>query len=115
SVTVPGAVSGWIALWKGFGSLPLETIAAPAVRYARDGFAVSPIIARLWQMGGDRLGAQPGFAEAFLPEGRAPRAGERFRNPALATTLEAIVATEGESFYRGALAEKLAAHAKAHG
>jgi gamma-glutamyltranspeptidase/glutathione hydrolase len=115
SVTVPGAVSGWIALWKRFGSLPLETIAAPAIRYARDGFPVSPIIGRLWQMGGERLGTQPGFAEAFLPEGRAPRAGERFRNPALAETLEAIVATEGESFYRGALAEKLAAHAKAHG
>jgi gamma-glutamyltranspeptidase/glutathione hydrolase len=115
SVTVPGAVSGWIALWQRFGSLPLEVIAAPAIRYARDGFAVSPIIARLWQMGGNRLGREPGFAEVFLPDGRAPHAGERFRNPALAATLETIVATEGESFYRGALAEKLAAHAKAHG
>lgn len=115
SVTVPGAVSGWIALWKRFGSLPLETIAATAIRYARDGFAVSPIIARLWQMGGDRLGMQPGFAEAFLPGGRAPRAGERFRNPRLAQTLEDIVTSEGESFYRGALAERIVAHARAHG
>jgi gamma-glutamyltranspeptidase/glutathione hydrolase len=115
SVTVPGAVSGWIALWKRFGSLPLETLAAPAIRYARDGFTVSPVIARQWQTGSERLGGQPGFAEAFLPDGRAPRAGERFRHPALADTLEAIVASKGESFYRGALAEKLAAHARAHG
>ncbi|MBN9024279.1 MAG: gamma-glutamyltransferase family protein [Rhizobiales bacterium] len=115
SVTVPGAVSGWIALWRRFGSLPLATLAAPAIRYARDGFPVSPIIARLWQMGGRLLGEQPGFADAFLPEGRAPKAGERFRNPALAATLEAIVETEGESFYRGAIAEKIAADAARHG
>jgi len=115
SVTVPGAVSGWIALWRRFGSLPLATLAAPAIRYARDGFPVSPIIARLWQMGGRLLGEQPGFADAFLPEGRAPKAGERFRNPALAATLEAIVETEGESFYRGAIAQKIAADAARHG
>jgi gamma-glutamyltranspeptidase/glutathione hydrolase len=115
SVTVPGAVSAWIALWRRFGSLNLEVIAAPAIRYARDGFPVSPIISILWEKGGAALGRQPGFAEAFLPDGRAPRAGERFRNPALAQSLEAIVASEGESFYRGVLAERLTAHAAAHG
>lgn len=115
SVTVPGAVSAWIALWRRFGSLPLATIAAPAIGYARNGFPVSPIIAVLWDKAAQLLAREPGFAEAFLPEGRAPRAGERFRLPALAASLEAIVETEGESFYRGALAETIAAHAEAHG
>lgn len=115
SITVPGAVSAWIALAERFGSLPLETIAAPALGYARDGFAVSPIIARLWAMGAASLGASPGFAEAFMPDGRAPRPGETFRHPALAASLEQIVQSRGESFYRGALAEKIAAFARSHG
>lgn len=115
SVTVPGAVSGWIALWRRFGSLPLAEIAAPAIRYARDGFALSPVIAKLWAAGAARLGKEPGFAEAFIADGRVPRAGELVRLPAHARTLEEIVATEGESFYRGALAEKIVAHSTAQG
>ncbi|MDQ0438722.1 gamma-glutamyltranspeptidase/glutathione hydrolase [Kaistia dalseonensis] len=114
AVTVPGAVSAWIALWRRFGSLPLATIAAPAIHYAREGFPVSPIIARLWAQGGALLGDQPGFAEAFLPGGRAPKAGERIRLLDHATTLERIVETEGEAFYRGDLAARMAAHARAH-
>jgi gamma-glutamyltranspeptidase/glutathione hydrolase len=115
SVTVPGVVSSWIALWERFGSLPLETIAEPAIRYAREGFHVTPTIAGLWARGGEALKEQPGFADCFLPGGRAPRPGELFRSEAHATTLEAIAATKGESFYRGALAERIAAHARAHG
>lgn len=115
AVTVPGAVSAWVELSRRFGKLPLAQVAAPAIGYAREGFPVSPIIATLWAMGGQRLGGQPGFAECFLPEGRAPRAGEVFRSEAHARTLEAIADTQGEAFYRGPLAEKIAAFAKAHG
>ncbi|MGI6853594.1 gamma-glutamyltransferase family protein [Mesorhizobium sp. 1B3] len=115
SVTVPGAVSGWIALWEKFGSVPLETIAEPAIRYARDGFSLSPIIARLWAMGGRKLGNEPGFGQAFLPDGYAPKAGEIVRLPHHAATLETIASTRGEAFYRGALAERIIAHGKAHG
>lgn len=115
SVTVPGAVSAWVELWRRFGSLSLEVIAEPAVRYARDGFAVSPIIATLWRQGAQRLGSQPGFAEAFIQGGAAPAAGQRYRMPAHAQTLEDIVQTEGESFYRGRLAEQMVAHSKANG
>lgn len=115
SVTVPGVVSSWIALWERFGSLPLETIAEPAIRHAREGFHVTPTIARLWALGGQTLKDQPGFAQCFLPGGRAPRAGELFRSPAHAATLESIVATRGDSFYRGALAERIVADAQAHG
>ena len=115
SVTVPGAVGGWIALWKRFGSLPLATIAAPAVGYAREGFPVSPSIAFRWDFEVGVLATQPGFAEAFMIDGRAPRVGEVFRLPALADSIELIVATEGESFYRGALAARMVAHARANG
>ncbi len=115
AVTVPGAVGGWMALWRKFGSLPLATLAAPAIGYARDGFQVSPSIAHRWEWEVGLLSGQPGFAEAFTVDGHAPRTGETFRIPALAESLEAIVVSEGEAFYRGALAERMVAHARAHG
>lgn len=112
SVTVPGAVSSWVALSERFGKLPFEKLAEPAIRYARNGFPVSPTIASLWELGRQRLGDQPGFAECFLPNGRAPQAGEIFMSEEQAQTLEAIAKTKGEAFYRGHLAEKIAAHAQ---
>ncbi|MDB5928601.1 MAG: gamma-glutamyltransferase 2, Threonine peptidase family [Polaromonas sp.] len=115
SVTVPGAVSAWSALSRRFGRLPFADLAAPAIGYARGGFAVSPVIAHLWALGSERLGGQPGFADCFLPGGRAPQAGEVFRSEGHATTLEAIADSHGEAFYRGALAGRIAAHARAHG
>lgn len=115
SVTVPGAVSAWVALSRRFGRLPFAALFAPAIGYAEAGFAVTPIIAEQWRQGAAVLAGQPGFAEAFMPGGRAPRAGERFASPAMAATLGEIAATGGESFYRGALAERMVAHGKAHG
>jgi len=115
AVTVPGAVSAWIALWKRYGSLTLETLAGPAVRYAEEGFRVGPMTARGWARAVDVLGEQPGFAEAFLPEGRAPQAGERFRLPAAGASLRRIAETEGEAFYRGDLAERIAGFARETG
>ncbi len=115
SVSVPGAVASWAALSRRFGRLSLAEVAAPAIRFAREGFAVTPIIARLWARAGEQLGAQPGFAECFLPGGRAPRAGELFRCEAQARTLEDIAATGGESFYRGDLARAMANDARRHG
>jgi len=104
-----------VALSKRLGRLPLAQLAQPAIDYARHGFPVSPIIARQWALGAANLGAQPGFAECFMPLGRAPQAGEMFRSEAQARTLERIVETEGEAFYRGDLAERMVAHAQAHG
>ena len=115
AVTVPGAVSAWSALSRRFGRLPFADLAAPAIDYARHGFAVSPIIAHLWAMGGARLGDQPGFADCFLPHGRAPQAGELFRSEGHAATLEAIADSHGEAFYSGPLAQRIAAHARDHG
>jgi len=114
-VTVPGAVSAWSALSERFGKLPFATLFEPAVTLCERGFAVSPIIAAAWAVGAATLKEQPGFADHFMPEGRTPLAGERFLNPDLGATLADIAATGGESFYRGALAERIAAAAGAHG
>ncbi len=115
SVTVPGAVSAWVELSRRFGRLPFERLFAPAIGYARDGFSVSPIIATLWANGAAALSGQPGFAENLLRDGRPPAAGERFVNAPLATSLEDIAATGGESFYRGRLAREIAGAARANG
>ena len=115
SVTVPGAVSAWAALHQRFGRLPFEALFEPAIRYARDGFLVSPVVAQQWRGQAETLGQYSGFAETFMPGGRAPEAGETFRCPAQANTLEAIAATKGEAFYRGALAEAIVAAAQRDG
>src|SRR5690606_13401315 len=69
SVTVPGAVSAWAELSRRFGRLPFASLLEPAIGYAREGFAVTPHIAQLWQSGGEMLRDQPGFAAHFLPQG----------------------------------------------
>ncbi len=114
-VTVPGAVSAWVALSERFGRLPFSDLFAAASHYARDGFLVSPITAMAWDGAPQRYAAYPSFAATFAPNGRAPYPGELFRCPDQAGTLERIAATKGEAFYRGALAEQIVAHAKATG
>ncbi|MBI1965003.1 MAG: gamma-glutamyltransferase, partial [Betaproteobacteria bacterium] len=115
AVTVPGAVSAWVALSEKFGKLPFADLFEPAIRYASDGYLVSPTIARLWAQQVAELRDVPGFAGHFLPRGRAPEAGEKFLAPAHARTLQRIAETKGEAFYKGDLAAKMAAHAKQHG
>ena len=115
SVTVPGAVSAWVELHAKFGKLPFEKLFEAAISYGRNGFLVSPTVAEQWAAQVPLFKNQPGFAEAFMPGGRAPKAGELFRFPDHAATLEQIAATNGEAFYRGELAAKLEAHATAHG
>ncbi|MEO9653538.1 gamma-glutamyltransferase family protein [Marinomonas sp.] len=115
SVTVPGAVSAWVTLSQRFGKLDLSTLLAPAIRYAEEGFIVSPVVGAAWAKGAEILKDQPGFAETFMPNGRAPRAGERFRNPGAARTLRAIAETNGKAFYEGEIAEEIAAFAKSNG
>jgi gamma-glutamyltranspeptidase / glutathione hydrolase len=115
SVTVPGAVSAWVDLSRRFGRLPFGEVLEPAIHYAEEGFQVSPVIAELWRAAADELHVQPGFREAFMPGGRAPAAGELVRLPALARSLRLIAETEGEAFYRGELAARIAAFAREHG
>jgi gamma-glutamyltranspeptidase/glutathione hydrolase len=115
SVSVPGCVSAWVELHKKFGKLPFEKLFEAAIRYGREGFMVSPTIARQWAAQVPELKSQPGFAEAFLPGGRPPAIGEVFKWADHAATLEKIAATRGAAFYSGGLAEKIEAHAKQHG
>ena len=115
SVSVPGAISAWRMLSERFGKLPFEKLFEPAIHYGRNGFPVSPTIARQWALQAKELHAQPGYAEAFMPNGRAPQAGELFRFPDHAATLEKIAASKGEAFYRGELAQKIEAHSAQHG
>ncbi|MGE5465566.1 MAG: gamma-glutamyltransferase family protein [Methanocella sp.] len=115
SVTVPGCVSAWVELSRKFGKLPFADLFESAIRYASDGFMVSPTIARLWSNQVPELRDQPGFAQAFMPNGRAPNPGEKFSFPDQARTLKKIAETKGEAFYRGEIAEKIAAYAREHG
>jgi len=115
SVTVPGCVSAWRMLSEKFGKLPFEKLFEAAIRYGREGFLVSPTIAKQWAAQVPELKVQPGFPEAFMPGGRAPNPGEMFRFPEHAATLEAIARTKGDAFYKGPLAERLEAHSKQHG
>ncbi len=115
SVTVPGAVSAWNELSTKFGKLPFADLFEPAIQYAADGYMVSPTISRLWANQAPELESQPGFADAFMPRGRAPEAGEKFSFPDQAKTLKRIAETRGEAFYKGDLAEKIVAWAREHG
>ncbi|HEX7022423.1 MAG TPA: gamma-glutamyltransferase family protein [Trueperaceae bacterium] len=115
AVTVPGAVSGWVALSERFGRLAFAKLFEPAIHYAAHGYAVSPLTAQAWNRAVRTFGSYPEFAKKFLPGGHAPAPGETFCYPDQAHTLERIAETRGDAFYRGDLAQKIVADAQAHG
>lgn len=120
-VTVPGAPAGWRDLHERFGSLPFADLFDDAVAYAEHGYPVSPTVAHHWDRAVEVV--QAGLAgeeftewsRVFTHGGRAPRVGERFRNPDAARTLRSIAATGAASFYRGELAEAMVAYAERTG
>ena len=89
SVTVPGVVDGWSELLSKYGTLPLAKAVAPAIEYAKNGYAVSEIISGQWKASEKKLAADPVTAATFLPNGHPLQPGEIFANPHLAATLEA--------------------------
>lgn len=113
-VSVPGCVDGWFELHRKFGKLPMPQVLAPAIRYAREGFPVSELIAYYWRRS-EGLARFPGFAETFLPGGRAPSKGDIFRNPLLADTLQQIADEGRDAFYQGAIAQRIDRFMKQHG
>jgi gamma-glutamyltranspeptidase / glutathione hydrolase len=115
SVSVPGVVDGWQQLLSTYGTLPLARALEPAIGYARDGFAVSEIIAAQWQAEADVLAKDPAAAATFLPGGRAPAPGDVFSNPRLAATLQQLAAGGRDAFYRGPIARAIAADIKQRG
>lgn len=112
TVTVPGVVAGWEALHAKFGSLPFADLLEPAIEIAERGYAVSPIVAHKWAAAVPELRGLPGFADTFMPRGRAPEVGERVCLPGHATTLRAIAKDSARAFYEGMLAERIAAFAR---
>jgi len=110
AIGIPGTVA---LLWDAhqqFGRLTWSTTLQPAIRLARDGFRPSPRLLRSLGMA-QRIGAthSPAFQALYLPGGQPPPADQRFRNPALAQTLERLAREGGPSFYKGALAQQILA------
>ncbi|XZE17775.1 gamma-glutamyltransferase [Pirellulaceae bacterium SH449] len=107
SWSVPGCVAGWQDLHSKFGKLPIETVLAPAIRLAEEGFAVSPVIAGFWKAAEENLSKYPDSVATFLPQGRAPEMGEVFKNPNLAATYKQLAEQGLGSFYTGSIADRI--------
>jgi gamma-glutamyltranspeptidase/glutathione hydrolase len=107
SVTVPGAVAGWDALLTRFGNKTFADVLAPTIAYAKDGFPVTEIFGATWAKSAELLRKNPEAAKVFLPNNRLPRIGEIFRNPDLAASLEQIAKDGKDTFYKGALAQRI--------
>ena len=113
-VTVPGCVDGWFELHERFGRLPMKELLTPAIRYAREGFPLSEIIASSWRSSRTILGEYPGFLETYFPDGKDPQTGDIFKNPMLARTLEKIANGGRDEFYKGEIARTINAFMKKH-
>ncbi|MCH8276499.1 MAG: gamma-glutamyltransferase family protein [Bacteroidetes bacterium] len=114
SVSVPGCVSGWYALHERFGRIPMHRLLAPAILRAHNGFPLTPVIAEEWKSDVERFRQAEssgydaiGFLRTYAPDGRAPRTGESFTNPDLASAYEALAGGGWDTFYRGAVAEQI--------
>lgn len=119
-VTVPGVPSAWAALSERFGKLPLTEVLKPAIEYAEKGYPISPVLGKYWKrafhifkenFNGREFAS---WFDTFAPNGRAPEIGEVWHSQDHADTLHSIAKTKAESFYRGELAEKIAAFSKEH-
>jgi gamma-glutamyltranspeptidase/glutathione hydrolase len=114
-VSVPGAIDGWFALHQRFGKLPMSALLAPAIRYAREGFPVSDVIAFGWQRNVRVLLKYPGVREQFTRDGEGPAKGQMWTNPNLATTYEALARGGRDAFYKGEIARRIADYMKRQG
>ena len=107
AVTVPGALAGWETLHARFGSLAFGDLLQPAIEIAERGYAMPPIVAHKWAAAIPDLKDQPGFAEAFMPFGRAPLVGERFAFSSAAHTLKMIANKGVREFYEGEIGDAI--------
>lgn len=119
-VTVPGAPSTWAKLSERFGKLPFEQLFEPAIRYAEEGYPISPTLGFYWESAFNRFNQTfnedifKHWFDTFAPKGRAPKIGEIWSSKGHADTLREIAETKAESFYRGKLAEKIEQFFKEH-
>ncbi|PLZ04234.1 gamma-glutamyltransferase [Burkholderia sp. WAC0059] len=112
AATVPGVIAGWEALHGKFGSLPFADLLEPAIELAERGHAVASVVAHKWAAAVPDLRNQPGFAAAFMPNGRAPDVSELVRLPGHAKTLRLLAEQGPRAFYEGEIAERIAAFAR---
>jgi len=112
SWSVPGCVSGWDALQKRFGRFDLARLLEAPIYYAREGFPVSPVIARSWSLDSARRST---LAGTFTPSGKAVHFGDIFKNPGLARFFETIARDGSEAFYQGEIAERIVKFSRANG
>jgi gamma-glutamyltranspeptidase/glutathione hydrolase len=115
SWSVPGCVDGWEELRKRFGRLPLAQLLEPTIRYAEEGFPVTEVIAGYWGNAVPKLKKYPDAARTYLPEGRAPRPGEVFKNLGLARTYRLLAEHGRDAFYKGELARAMVAFSEKNG
>ena len=107
AVTVPGAIDAWSQLLADHGTRDLAAVLQPAIRYAREGYAIPSRSHTDWSGSAELLAADPTSARIFLPGGAAPALGSRHCQPELAATLETIAAQGREGFYTGPVAEDM--------
>jgi gamma-glutamyltranspeptidase/glutathione hydrolase len=112
AVSVPGTTRGWETLLKRFGSKPLSRLLEPAIGYASEGFPVSEIVARRWAQYTEWLSDHDASKKTFLPEGRAPRAGEIFRNSDLAKSLTSLANEGADALYEGEISEQIVSESR---
>jgi gamma-glutamyltranspeptidase/glutathione hydrolase len=115
AVGVPGAVAGLAETHRRFGRLPWREMVEPAIQLAREGFEIDLYRHRSIQSDSARLARFPASATAFLPDGRPPSVGSVWRQPDLATTLEAIRDRGAAGFYRGRVADLIVAEMRRGG
>ncbi len=115
SVTVPGAVDGWQKLLDRFGRLKFSKVLAPATHYAEDGFPITELVAAYWSGSEKMLKRDPGATKTYLPNGRAPRLGEVFRNPDLASSYRQIIRSGRKAFYDGPIGHRLVQFSRRQG
>jgi len=115
AVTVPGAISGWMRLLEDHGTLPIDRLLQPAIALAQEGFVVAPRVASDWARNVAKASRNAGARKHLLVAGRAPKAGEIVRFPALAATLGRIARDGRDGFYKGQSAKDMVAELRALG
>ena len=115
AVTVPGAFDSWVTLLEKYGTMKLPDLLAPAINYAEKGFPVMEKTAEDWQAEVALLKRSPDATANYLVDGRAPRAGEIFRQPNLARTLRTLAAGGRDAFYKGEIARAIADYCQKNG
>jgi gamma-glutamyltranspeptidase/glutathione hydrolase len=107
SWSVPGCVDGWDQLRQRFGTMPLKELLAPSIEYAEKGFPVPEVIGGYWR--GAASNRDEDFRKVYLRDGRSPRVGDIFKNPALANTYRMIAEGGRDAYYKGEIAKRLVA------